>query len=60
MIHTKPGRPEEMQSGKRRNVYLDNTSWAEAVKRGNGNASLGIRMALACDRANVKLRGALL
>lgn len=46
--YTKPGRPEEMQGGKRRNVYLDDASWAEAVKRGNGNASEGIRKALDC------------
>ena len=46
--YTKSGRPEEMQGGKRRNVYLDEASWAEAIKRGNGNASEGIRKALDC------------
>lgn len=45
--YAKPGRPEEMQGGKRRNVYLDDASWAKAVELGNGNASDGIRMALA-------------
>lgn len=45
--YAKPGRPEEMQGGKRRNVYLDDVSWAKAVELGNGNASDGIRMALA-------------
>ena len=44
--YSKPGRPEEMQGGKRRNVYLDDASWAKAVELGNGNASNGIRMAL--------------
>jgi hypothetical protein len=41
------GRPAEMQGGKRRNVYLDDASWTAAVKLGNGNASDGIRIALA-------------
>jgi hypothetical protein len=45
--YAKPGRPEEMQGGKRRNVYLDDASWAKAVELGNGNASDGIRIALA-------------
>lgn len=45
--HAKPGRPEEMQGGKRRNVYLDDASWAKACQIGNGNASEGIRTALA-------------
>lgn len=45
--YAKPGRPEEMQGGKRRNVYLDDASWYRAVEFGNGNASDGIRMALA-------------
>lgn len=43
----KPGRPEEMTAGKRHNIYLDAASWAIAVKVGNGNASAGIRDALA-------------
>lgn len=45
--YSKPGRPEEMKGGKRRNVYLDDASWAKAVELGKGNASDGIRMALA-------------
>lgn len=45
--YAKPGRPEEMLGGKRRNVYLDDASWAKAVEIGNGNASDGIRIALA-------------
>jgi len=45
--YAKPGRPEEMQGGKRRNVYLDDASWAKAVELGKGNASDGIRIALA-------------
>ena len=45
--YSRPGRPEEMQGGKRRNVYLDDASWAAAVALGKGNASDGIRMALA-------------
>lgn len=45
--YARPGRPEEMQGGKRRNVYLDDASWAKAVELGNGNASEGIRIALA-------------
>lgn len=44
---TKPGRPEEMTGGKRHNIYLDAASWAIAVKVGKGNASAGIRDALA-------------
>lgn len=45
--YSTPGRPVEMQGGKRRNVYLDDASWAKALELGNGNASDGIRMALA-------------
>jgi hypothetical protein len=44
--YSKQGRPEEMQGGKRRNVYLDDASWDKAVSLGNGNASDGIRIAL--------------
>lgn len=40
------GRPSEMEGGKRRNVYIDEASWAMAVKAGDGNASEGIRRAL--------------
>ena len=45
--YAKPGRPEEMQGGKRRNVYIDDASWAKAVSVGTGNVSDGIRIALA-------------
>ncbi|NMG56516.1 hypothetical protein [Aromatoleum aromaticum] len=41
------GRPAEMQGGKRRNVYLDDESWRKAQALGGGNASDGIRIALA-------------
>ena len=40
------GRPQEMKSGKRVNVYLDAASLARAAKLGNGNVSAGIRKAL--------------
>lgn len=42
----RPGRPEQMQDGKRRNVYIDDASWQLAQQIGNGNASEGIRRAL--------------
>lgn len=45
--NSKKGRPEEMQGGKRRNVYIDDASWQKALELGNGNASDGIRIALA-------------
>ena len=41
-----PGRPSEMNEGKRVNVYLDAASLAAAAKLGNGNVSEGIRLAL--------------
>lgn len=44
------GRPTEMTGGKRRNVYLDDTSAAIAERIGNGNISEGIRIALAAIR----------
>ena len=44
--YVKQGRPEEMQGGKRRNVYLDDASWTKALELGTGNASDGIRKAL--------------
>jgi hypothetical protein len=44
--YRKPGRPEEMQDGKRRNVYIDDASWQKANVLGNGNASKGLRIAL--------------
>lgn len=39
-------RPQEMEGGKRRNIYIDNTSWEIAKKLGGGKASEGIRIAL--------------
>lgn len=45
--YAKLGRPKEMQGGKRRNVYLDDASLAKAVELGGGNASNGLRVALA-------------
>lgn len=44
--YAKPGRPQEMAEGKRRNIYIDAESWDKAQKIGNGNASDGIRIAL--------------
>lgn len=41
-----PGRPAEMEGGKRVNVYLDAESLAIAARMGNGNVSEGIRKAL--------------
>ena len=41
------GRPFEMESGKRRNIYIDAASWEMALSLGDGNASEGIRKALA-------------
>ena len=41
------GRPEEMDGGKRVNVYLDASSLERARDIGNGNISVGIRIALA-------------
>ncbi len=41
------GRPEEMDGGKRVNVYLDAASLERARDIGNGNISDGIRIALA-------------
>ena len=41
------GRPEEMDGGKRVNVYLDAASLERARDIGNGNISEGIRIALA-------------
>lgn len=46
-IHEAAGRPVTMEGGKRRNVYIDDASWARAVELGNGSASEGIRVALA-------------
>ena len=41
------GRPVEMDGGKRRNIYIDAASWETALCLGDGNASVGIRKALA-------------
>jgi len=41
------GRPQEMEGGKRVNVYLDAQSLASASRLGDGNVSEGIRRALA-------------
>lgn len=43
---TKIGRPNELQGGKRLNVYLDEASLKRAEELGGGNVSLGIRRAL--------------
>ncbi|QYY33666.1 hypothetical protein K2O51_30940 (plasmid) [Cupriavidus pinatubonensis] len=40
------GRPQEMEGGKRVNVYLDATSLARAARLGAGNVSVGIRRSL--------------
>lgn len=42
----KPGRPAEMDGGKKVNTYLDAESVEIAKKLGNGNVSEGIRKAL--------------
>lgn len=36
-----------MDGGKRRNIYIDAASWETALCLGDGNASVGIRKALA-------------
>jgi len=41
-----PGRPNEMESGGRRNIYLDALSIERAREAGDGNLSLGVRIAL--------------
>lgn len=46
-VYKPKGRPQEMHGGKRRNVYIDDESWAKAIELGKGNASEGIRAALA-------------
>lgn len=40
------GRPAELEGGRRRNVYLDDQSWAIAEALGGGNISKGLRLAL--------------
>jgi len=47
------GRPEEMDGGKRVNVYLDAASLERARDIGNGNISEGIRIALAMAKDNL-------
>lgn len=44
------GRPNEMDGGRRRNIYIDDASWEIAEMIGNGNASEGIRIALEMAR----------
>lgn len=44
--YAQPGRPPELKGGGRRNVYMDDASWAKALELGDGNASEGIRKAL--------------
>lgn len=41
-----PGRPTKLADGKRLNVYLDSRSFEAATRLGDGNLSLGIRLAL--------------
>jgi len=43
----KRGAPFQMTGAVRRNIFTDAESWATAQRIGNGNASLGIRLALA-------------
>ncbi len=44
---SKRGAPFQMTGAVRRNIFTDAESWATAQRIGNGNASLGIRLALA-------------
>ena len=46
-VYKPKGRPQEMHGGKRRNVYIDDASCEKAITLGKGNASEGIRIALA-------------
>ena len=43
----KRGAPFQMEGAVRRNIFTDQKSWSTAKRIGNGNASLGIRLALA-------------
>jgi len=43
----KRGAPFQMDGAVRRNIFTDAESWELAQRIGNGNASLGIRLALA-------------
>ncbi|WP_148716511.1 hypothetical protein [Chitinolyticbacter meiyuanensis] len=45
-ISNNAGAPTKMEDGRRRNVYIDDTSWERAQALGAGNASEGIRIAL--------------
>ena len=47
----KRGAPFQMTGAVRRNIFTDAESWATAQRIGNGNASLGIRLALAAYQA---------
>lgn len=49
------GRPFEMKGGKRVNVYLDAESLRTAAKLGDGNISLGIRVALSLKKEKNKI-----
>ncbi len=45
--YAKRGAPFQMAGAVRRNIFTDQQSWDIAQRIGNGNASLGIRLALA-------------
>ncbi|WP_110647591.1 hypothetical protein [Salinicola peritrichatus] len=45
-----PGRPEQMQGGRRRNVYMSDADADYLRQIGNGNLSEGIRVAVAAHR----------
>ncbi len=47
----KRGAPFQMSGAVRRNIFTDVESLATAQRIGNGNASLGIRLALAAYQA---------
>lgn len=49
---TIPGRPNEIEAGRRVNVWLDKASVERAEAIGNGNVSAGIRAALAASFPN--------
>lgn len=49
------GRPNEMDGGKRIQVYLDDESLTIAARLGNGNVSEGIRMALKQKESSAEL-----
>lgn len=47
-----PGRPPDLEDGRRVNLYLDGDTLEKAAAIGGGNISLGIRRAIAAS--NVK------